>query len=520
MAAVTLKASGSSHEHFVSFFEPDDFPDVRVARFFAEGLIQGAAAILVATSRHGGAVVRALSSFGFDVEGLRRQGRLKMMDAEETLGELVVNGKIDSTAVESVGRIAREASARFGSVFAFGELTGLLWARGDHANALELERRWDELCRESSLSLLCVVPKPSAADRIPLCTLHAHRVADDVCRCRPRVQEVLDAVKSDALGLLNLMPTGVYLCDREGRLIFYNDRARRIWGRSPDLGEKLPADSTSQDHEVRMASLVDERGAARGTLVLFHDVSERTLAERQMAQRVLDLSRSNRELAQFAQVASRDIKEPLRMIRLFGQVLSTKLEGTGDLETRQALELVTNGSRRIAELIDALLDYSSIGETVLREKFDSGSAFECAKENIASLIAATGAVITSDPLPIVHGNFALFTLLMQNLLSNGIKFCSGRVPRLHVGVREAAHEWIFSVKDNGIGIEAEFFDRVFVIYQRLHTQAEYSGTGIGLATCKRVVEWHGGRIWVESKQGEGSTFSFTMPKSQLAGELD
>lgn len=520
MAAVTLKVSGGLPEHFISFFEPDDFPDVRIARFFAEGLIRGGAAILVATSPHGGAVVRALSSFGFDVAGLRRQGRLKMLDAEETLGGLFVDGKIEAAPFhESVGRLIHQAIEHFGSAYAFGEMTGLLWARGDRDNALALERIWDEFCRAHPLRLLCVFSKSSISDMTALCAQHAHRVLGDTCVCDPPAPKHIEKIPPQTLDLLTLMPAGVYLCNREGHLIFYNDRARRIWGRSPILGEAAPATLDPRKYELHVATLLDEAGSVWGSLVLVHDVTERNLAARQLEQQVLDLTRSNRELAQFARVASRDIKEPLRVVRLFGQVLSTKLAGSQDLETRQALELVMTGSEQLAELIDALLDYSSIGETALREKFDAESALECAKEDIAPLIAKTGTVITADSLPTLHGNFVLFTLLLNNLLSNGIKFCAGRVPRLHVGVREQGDQWVFSVTDNGIGIEREFFDRVFLIYQRLHTQKEYPGTGVGLATCKKIVEWHGGKIWVESRPGDGSTFSFTLPRSNLTRGL-
>jgi PAS domain S-box-containing protein len=239
---------------------------------------------------------------------------------------------------------------------------------------------------------------------------------------------------------------------------------------------------------------------------------ERRRAEQRLAERARDLARSNAELEQFAYVASHDLQEPLRMVASYNQLLARRYAGKLDKDADEFISYAVEGATRMQRLINDLLAYSRVGTR--------GGAFvpvsmdkvlATARGNLGKTITEQGAEVTSDPLPEVTGDEGQLTQLLQNLLSNAVKFHGEAPPRVHVGVRRQADDWAFFVRDNGVGIEPQFFERIFVIFQRLHTRDRYPGTGIGLAICKKVVERHGGRIWVESQPGAGSTVWFTLP---------
>ena len=184
-----------------------------------------------------------------------------------------------------------------------------------------------------------------------------------------------------------------------------------------------------------------------------------------------------------------------------------------DARAGEWIQHTVDGARRMQNLIRDLLEYSRVGTRGRRfEPTDAQAVLERALANLATATRTSGAAITSDPLPTLLADPAQLTQLFQNLIGNAVKFCTARSPAIHVGVQPGDGGWHFSVRDNGIGIEAQYRERIFVIFQRLHTRAEYPGTGIGLAICQRIVERHGGRIWVESEPGQGSTFHFTIPK--------
>ncbi len=226
-----------------------------------------------------------------------------------------------------------------------------------------------------------------------------------------------------------------------------------------------------------------------------------------------DLESSNKDLEQFAYVASHDLQEPLRMVASFTQLLAQRYEGQLDEKGRKYINYAVDGAVRMKRLIDDLLTYSRIASRAMPlQTIDANAVLEAALKNLAAAIEESRASITAGKLPTVRADAAQLTLVFQNLIGNAIKFRGPEEPRVHVAVADRAGEWIFSIRDNGIGIKPEHADRIFVIFQRLHTREEYPGTGIGLALCKQVVERHGGRIWVESEPGKGSTFFFSMPQ--------
>jgi signal transduction histidine kinase len=228
--------------------------------------------------------------------------------------------------------------------------------------------------------------------------------------------------------------------------------------------------------------------------------------------RALDLERSNAELEQFAYVASHDLQEPLRKVASFCQLLQRRYIGQLDARADQYIEYAVDGAKRMQALIDDLLRFSRVGrldpEPALVE---CGKALSQARVNLQGEIRRSGAVIEAAELPVVRGQFTLLTSLFQNLLSNAIKFRGDRPPAIVITARQDDGYWLFSVADNGIGIEPEYADRVFILFQRLHDRATYPGTGIGLAMCRRIVERHGGRTWLDTTYQDGARFCFTLP---------
>jgi PAS domain S-box-containing protein len=245
------------------------------------------------------------------------------------------------------------------------------------------------------------------------------------------------------------------------------------------------------------------------------DITERKRAEAELATASANLEKSNKELEQFAYVASHDLQEPLRMVSSYTQLLAQKYEGQLDDKAKKYIAYAVDGAIRMQRLINDLLTYSRIStQGKPSELIDSHSVLGEALRNLAATIEENRAVITNEDLPTVRADESQLMLVFQNIIANAIKFRGEEIPRVHISVNQQGRDWVFSVKDNGIGIDPRYSERLFVIFQRLHTKEEYPGTGIGLAVCKRIVERHGGRIWFESELGKGTTFFFTIPKQE------
>lgn len=272
----------------------------------------------------------------------------------------------------------------------------------------------------------------------------------------------------------------------------------------------------SRHRQYSAAPTRDPSGAITGAVTLVRDVTEQYEALQAVQQAREDLARSNRDLEQFANVVSHDLQEPLRMVTSFGQLLVSGYRNQLPEQARQYMEFMIEGASRMSDLIRGLLDYSRI-ESKKEEMGVVGTDLivKNVLSNLKIAIESGHATIELSHLPKVYGNPTQLHQLFQNLIANALKYCKPDVPpRISICADRQGPDWFFSVTDNGIGIDPHYFDRIFVMFQRLHTPEEYSGVGIGLAICKKIAERHGGRIWVDSTPGVGTTFYFTLPVLQ------
>ena len=247
---------------------------------------------------------------------------------------------------------------------------------------------------------------------------------------------------------------------------------------------------------------------------------ERRQAEADLAKKAEELARSNRDLEQFAYVASHDLQEPLRMVAAYTQLLAERYAGKLDENADKYIRYALEGALRMQTLVTDLLTFSRVGRNRKSTPLAGDAVVREALDNLQAALQESGAVVHYEALPTVSGDRTQLVQLFQNLIGNAIKFRGEKTPVITVSANRSAAEWEFSVSDNGIGIAAEHAEAIFVIFQRLHTRAEYPGNGVGLAICKKIVEQHGGRISVESKAGEGASFKFTLPASPADGEMD
>jgi PAS domain S-box-containing protein len=263
---------------------------------------------------------------------------------------------------------------------------------------------------------------------------------------------------------------------------------------------------------INLKVMKGSEGNPKSLIVTVRDITDRKHTEDKLKELMDRLVLSNKELEQFAYVASHDLQEPLRMVASFTQLLAKRYHGRLDADADEYINYAVEGASRMQRLINDLLMYSRIGSRGKPfEPVDCSSVLGQAVVNLSAAIEETRAVITNDELPTVMADESQFVQLFQNLLINAIKFHGEVPPLVHISAEKKDRNWLFSVHDNGIGIAPEFKERIFVIFQRLHGKEDYPGTGIGLAICKKIVECHGGRIWVESKSGHGATFCFTIP---------
>jgi PAS domain S-box-containing protein len=281
----------------------------------------------------------------------------------------------------------------------------------------------------------------------------------------------------------------------------------------PETDIKLPDGEKATVH-VRIFPLITSKEVMVAGVM--SDITERKRIERELEKEHMELKRSNQDLQQFAYVASHDLKEPLRMVTSYVKLLEKQYKDKLDADANEYIGYVVEGTTRMRQMIDDLLRYSRVDvKGTPMKPIDLELVLKQALLNLSVCIGESHAVITQTPLPIVLGDYIQLTEVFQNLISNAIKFKQKDTPCVHIAAERIDSYWRLSVTDNGIGIDPQYFDKLFIIFERLHSRTEYAGNGIGLAVCKKIVERHGGKIWVESTPEIGSTFFFTIPDSPI-----
>lgn len=420
------------------------------------------------------------------------------------------------------------------------------------------------------VGFLLIVISAAAAIRQMVFDFRTHRASEETIRAanaQLRTQTgILNAV-------LQSISDGVIVADDGGRFIIWNPAAARIMGRGP---EPVPVDEWSKTYGVFLSDgqtvhpadqlplaramrgesvdnailsikrpdtgeirwlrvgarpLRDGADAIIGGTVIVSDVTDQwkadellqqnnDLLERRVVQRTLDLTRSNQELEQFAYVASHDLQQPLRMVTSYVQLLEKHYKDKLDPEALEYIAFAVDGTLRMKRLINDLLAYSRVGRVnERRTKVNLAEVVSNARKNLEVNIRDRQTLIIQGDLPVVWGDEGELTQLFQNILDNAVKYHADRTPEIRIQAERREADWLFSIRDNGIGIDPQYADRILLIFQRLHGKERFPGTGIGLAICKKVVEHHGGRIWFESKIGEGTTFYFTIPDAETSDDV-
>jgi PAS domain S-box-containing protein len=354
-------------------------------------------------------------------------------------------------------------------------------------------------------------------------------------------------------GLLEAAPDAMVVVNQKGEIVLLNVQAEKQFGYSRDelvgqkvkniipqgFAERLVADALrsvedalaqqigtgieltgrrKDSSEFPIEIMLSPLESAEGILVTaaVRDITTRKTAEANLLNKMEELNRSNEELGQFAYIASHDLQEPLRMVASYTQLLSRRYKGKLDSDADEFIAFAVDGASRMQRLIQDLLAYSRVG-TKGRDLLDISSeeALQQALINLRGAIEEKGALVTHDPLPAVVADDMQLIQLFQNLVGNAIKYQNAEIPKVHISAsRNGSKKWTFSVKDNGLGIDPQYFEKIFGMFQRLHKREEFAGTGIGLAICKKIVERHGGSISVESQPGQGSTFRFALAESE------
>ena len=367
-------------------------------------------------------------------------------------------------------------------------------------------------------------------------------VARDITQ-RKKFAEDLQQSKEYAERLFSLVPSAIFTVDKDRKIMAWNNRISEITGFTSQeaignecsmfalepchtacgLYSEVPKPVLSRictirkkDGEIRTIAknldyLFDSSGEIIGGIESFEDITEHRRAERELERRSKELAESNEELRQFAYIASHDLQEPLRMVASYVQLLGKRYRGKLDDDADEFIDFAADGALRLQKLINDLLAYSHLTTRAKKfKKIDVTRIIEQTIRDLRNIIKESKATVTFDSMPEIMSDDTQLKQLFQNLISNAIKFKGDHPPKIHIGAKSDQGKWIFNVQDNGIGIEQKYWERIFVMFQRLHGRSEFPGTGIGLALCKKIAERHGGQIWVDSQPGIGSTFFFSL----------
>jgi PAS domain S-box-containing protein len=406
--------------------------------------------------------------------------------------------KIDTSEALLAWRFSAGIIAAFiaGLIAAALTGTGLIWQRRQR---LAYQAMYQAESRAQTLRSHFEYMLKYASDIIILFDEEYH-----VVEANDRALEIYGYSREEMLGL----PLAALIPSRDFPL--YQTRLRQIEQKGTIMAEAFHQRKNGSTFPVEVSGRIINIGDKSYVQEIIRDITERKQAEEKLRQTLAELERSNAELERFAYVASHDLQEPLRMVASYTQLIEKRYKDKLDGDANDFINFAVGGAKRMQQLINDLLDYSRVGT---RGKplvpTDCEDVFDAAVANLDVTIRENKAKVTHDQLPMVIGDEGQLVQLFQNLIGNAIKFHGKKLPRVHVSAKSTKDTWVFVVKDNGIGIDPQYFDRIFLIFQRLHRE-EYTGTGTGLAIAKRIVERHGGRIWIESEPGKGSNFYFTL----------
>jgi len=449
-SSVSRPPFDSRSSHRVQFYETESFLSQSVSRFVLAGLNHGEAVIVVATDAHVRELENCLRNENIDLNSVLSTKQLLLLDARELLPKIMKEGLPDPVEFRrTVGEVLRDCASRFPLVRAYGEMVHLLCVEGNFPAALNLEKEWNALAKEMPFQLLC-------GYSITNFNRETHGVFfDSVCKLHSHI-----------------VPTELY------------------------------STLTDPDSQSREIARLQQRAQS-----LEMEVADRLRIEK-------ELRRANEDLLRITYVASHDLKEPLREITTFLQLIKDRYADKLDSQGTRFIHHTVNASARMRELIEGILLHArmSLEEQPLKS-VDFNSAFEDAVANLSIAIRNSCGQVTRTSLPTIRAQSVHIVQLFQNLIGNALKFHKTTIPKVHVSARQDGNLWIFSVTDNGIGIPEPYLESVFTLFQKLHGNSAFPGSGIGLATCKKIVESLGGKIWAESELGQGSTFQFTIPEA-------
>jgi PAS domain S-box-containing protein len=352
------------------------------------------------------------------------------------------------------------------------------------------------------------------------------------------------AASSMIASILDGTDDAIYVIDRSGRFVFANSQAARLFGRSlekvvghtwEEIVPRAAAELRAIDASVMGGTsprVIEERfstgegervflttkapwrdtvGNALGLVAIAKDITNRKAFEKERERLLREVRRSNEELGAFSHVVAHDLRAPLRAVKMYAELLDRQLQGRLEESGQQFITFITEGAERMERLIESLLRYAESGEELAPSRVNTNAVIDGLIRTLDPFMEKTEATVTRDALPEVEADPVRLLQLFQNLIVNAIQYRRSEAPRVHISAEKSAAEYRFAVADNGSGIESEHFERIFMPMKRLQSSKDIPGSGIGLALCRKIVERHGGRMWVESQVGRGSTFFFTLP---------
>jgi signal transduction histidine kinase len=458
--------SGVLSDHCVQFYMDDRVLVTAVAQHIAAGMRAGGAGLSIATAEHTSAITDALAHEGVNVAAACARSQLTLADAHEGLAAICSDKPCDVAKFEAlVDKWIRPARSMGKSIYAFAEMVDVLCAKSQYGKMIELERLWNDIVSREKVFLLC-------------------------------------GYRLDHLARANQVDIFSSICTVHRRVL-----PAQPWLVAGADVQRVAAEL--EQHSLALRSEVDDRRRVEREMDNLRDAFGVTRATAE------SLAAANEELKHFASVCAHDLREPLRMVTKFIELFLRRYgEGLND-EARHFISNALDGAHRMGELIGGMLDWARSGAELKREPVDLNSVLDVVLRSRKLAITEAGASVRRAHLPVVYGDRSALQRVLQNLIDNAIKYRAEQPPIIDISVEEQPEMWRISVSDNGIGMAAAEQELVFTDFERLPAAGNFIGTGLGLGICRRIIEKHGGRIWIEAARDRGTTVHFTVRKAAL-----